>query len=174
MIIVNVFLKGKDITQGGNIWVKWQFKLGSEIKFASPDIPYHVTSSHLKAQNRVISIAFHWYPKLVVFDCYSQSLWGGGHFLTLRGGVQTKNFGEENRHFESWRGDKNRPPGQNIHPCSIQNTSVNWTVTVTVITFMLAQTDSIYNSTIKEFLSRYYQKSDLPEWKQNYFTVLLK
>ena len=43
LIIVYVFLGGKNITQGGNIWVKWQFKLGSEIKFASPEIPYHVT-----------------------------------------------------------------------------------------------------------------------------------
>jgi hypothetical protein len=33
----------------------------------------------------------------------------GGIFEHQGGGVQTKNFWEENRHFESWRGKKIGP-----------------------------------------------------------------
>jgi len=34
---------------------------------------------------------------------------GRGYFSKSRGGVQKK-FGEENRHFESWRGEKKSTP----------------------------------------------------------------
>ena len=42
---------------------------------------------------------------------------GGGIFQSQGGAGGQKKIGEENRHFESWRGEKNRPLGQNIYPC---------------------------------------------------------
>jgi len=39
-----------------------------------------------------------------------------GIILAVKGGGCKKNLGEENRHFETAGGEKNRPPGQNIYP----------------------------------------------------------